>query len=111
MEHWIVMKAVYFNLLLMLGNAILMAHAAPAPVPRYEVAGFIQLTDNKGKTTSFCNFQLPVSGKCSLINVTYFNGESFACGADGTDSYLLNKMVPATSQNGAGTFQFADITA
>jgi hypothetical protein len=71
----------------------------------------MQQTDSTGKTNPFCDFWVAVSGQRSLIKVVYFNGESFACGTDGIDSYLLNEMVPATRQNGAGQLQFADISA
>jgi hypothetical protein len=83
---------------------------AIADEPQYEVRGFMQQTDSTGKTNPFCDFWVAVSGERSLIKVVYFNGESFACGTDGIDSYLLNEMVPATRENGAGAYQFADIS-
>jgi len=86
---------------------------AVAGEPQYEVRGFMQQIERTGKTNFFCDFWVAVSGRRSLIQVIYFNGESFACGTDGIDSYLLNEMVPATRQQGTGTtqFQFADISA
>jgi hypothetical protein len=84
---------------------------AVAREPQFEVRGFMQQIDRTGKTNLFCDFWVAVSGRRSLIKVVYFNGESFACGTDGIDSYLLNEMVPTTRQKGAGTTQFADISA
>jgi hypothetical protein len=71
----------------------------------------MRLSDSTGKTNHFCDFWMAVSGQRSLIKVLYLNGESFVCGTDGTDSYLLNEMLSTTRQNGAGTYQFADISA
>lgn len=99
--------------ILWLALALSMPRLQPALAgePRYEVRGFMQQTDSGGKTNPFCDFWVAVSGQRSLIKVVYFNGESFACGTDGIDTYLLNEMLPATRQHGAGTIQFADISA
>jgi len=103
----------YLAAILWLALALFMPRlqSALAGEPQYEVQGFMQQTDSTGKTNPFCDFWVAVSGQRSLIKVVYFNGESFACGTDGIDSYLLNEMVPATRQHGAGTIQFADISA
>lgn len=85
--------------------------AANTPERQYEVGGFIQVTDRSGNTSRFCDFWVAVAGPRSLIKVVFLNGESFACGTDGIDSYLLNEMLPATRRNGGGVSQFADISA
>lgn len=77
--------------------------------PQYELQGYIRRIDRSGKTNHWCDFWVAVSGRRSLIKLLYFNGESFACGTDGTDSYLLNEMLPAARQNHAA-HQFADIS-
>jgi hypothetical protein len=96
---------------LALADPVLGPLSASASEPQYELQGFMQLIDRSGKTNRFCDFWVAVSGQRSLIKVLYFNGESFVCGTDGIASYLLNEMRPATRQNGAGTYQFADISA
>ena len=103
----------HLAIILWLALALSMPRLLPALAgePRYEVRGFMQQTDSGGKTSPFCDFWVAVSGHRCLIKVVYFNGESFACGTDGINSYLLNEMLPATRQHGAGTIQFADISA
>ena len=65
----------------------------------FEAMGFISRVTPGGESSLWGEFSAAVSGEKSIISFRYFNGESFVCGTDGRDSYLLNEMLPTRLKN------------
>lgn len=101
---WLKIKfsAVVCMATLLVGGAAIVAISGPPSNDTgdgFQVQGYMTRNRPDAPAEHFCNYTVVVKGKKSFITVRYFNGESFACGTDGHDSYLLNEMIPAKAKN------------
>jgi hypothetical protein len=75
-----------------------------------KIDGTIRLVNSSNQTNPFCRYSAVVAGSQYIISCEYFNGESFSCGSDGEDSFLLNEMAPARTRD-PGAVQHGYISA
>ncbi len=65
----------------------------------YEIQGTVMRTLKGEAERRWCDVSIAVSGGRSIQWARYFNDESFVCGTDGEDSYLLNELTPAREKS------------